>query len=410
MAHLRGGGEYGEAWHRAGMLGRQAERRSTTSSRRPSGSSAEGHAAPERLAILGGSNGGLLVGAALTQRPELFRAVVCQVPLLDMVRYHRFRIARLWIPEYGSPEDPEAFRWLLAYSPYHHVRDGTPYPAVLLTAGESDSRVDPMHARKMAARLQAATSSGRPVLLRVERRAGHGQGKPTSQGRAGMDRRVGVPALRAGDGVSGRLLLAAALTAAEPAPRGHVVAGLIARDEETRRAIAATEGARLPRRARLDLLVTKSRYRLDVRRGETLVKVYPVAFGGDPVGRKTRAGDGATPEGRYVLMPHHASPGFGPCFYITYPNEEDARRERAEGRLDTAALQRISSALRHGRRPPSDTPLGGLILLHGTRLRSLPALTATNWTDGCIAMENADVDELLAAFSPNDRPVLTIVP
>jgi prolyl oligopeptidase len=137
--------------------------------------------ARERLAILGGSNGGLLVGAALTQRPELFRAVVCQVPLLDMLRYHLFRIARLWIPEYGSPEDPEAFRCLHAYSPYHRVRDGVAYPAVLITTGESDSRVDPMHARKMAARLQAATSSGRPVLLRVEGRAGHGQGKPLSK-------------------------------------------------------------------------------------------------------------------------------------------------------------------------------------------------------------------------------------
>jgi prolyl oligopeptidase len=121
------------------------------------------------------------MGAALTQRPELFRAAVVQVPLLDMLRYHRFRIARLWIPEYGDPDDPEAFRWLHAYSPYHRVRDGTAYPAVLLTTGESDSRVDPMHARKMAARLQAATSSGRPVLLRVETRAGHGQGKPLAK-------------------------------------------------------------------------------------------------------------------------------------------------------------------------------------------------------------------------------------
>jgi prolyl oligopeptidase len=180
VAHLRGGGEYGEEWHRAGMLGNKqnvfddfiavAEWLRS-----------EGHVAADRLAILGGSNGGLLVGAALTQRPELFRAVVCQVPLLDMLRYHRFRIARLWIPEYGSPDDPVAFRWLIAYSPYHRVRDGAAYPAVLLTAGESDSRVDPMHARKMAARLQAASGSGRPILLRVEGRAGHGQGKPTSK-------------------------------------------------------------------------------------------------------------------------------------------------------------------------------------------------------------------------------------
>ena len=104
------------------------------------------------------------MGAALTQRPELFRAVVCGVPLLDMLRYHRFRIAALWIPEYGSPDDPEAFRWLAAYSPYHHVRDGVAYPAVLFHTAASDTRVDPMHARKMTARLQAArlTVASRP--------------------------------------------------------------------------------------------------------------------------------------------------------------------------------------------------------------------------------------------------------
>jgi prolyl oligopeptidase len=177
VAHLRGGAEYGEDWHRAGMLARKqntfddfiavAEHLV-----------AVGHVAPRRLAIEGGSNGGLLVGAALTQRPELFRAAVCQVPLLDMLRYHRFRIARLWIPEYGCADDPEAFEWLRAYSPYHHVRAGVAYPAVLLTAGDEDSRVDALHARKMAARLQAASSSGQPVLLRLELRAGHGQGKP----------------------------------------------------------------------------------------------------------------------------------------------------------------------------------------------------------------------------------------
>ena len=118
------------------------------------------------------------MGAALTQRPELFRAVVCGVPLLDMLRYHHFRIAALWIPEYGSPEDPEAFRWLAAYSPYHHVRDGVAYPAVLLHTAASDTRVDAMHARKMTARLQAAHRKGRPVLLRLESHAGHGAGKP----------------------------------------------------------------------------------------------------------------------------------------------------------------------------------------------------------------------------------------
>ncbi len=132
----------------------------------------------EHLAIQGGSNGGLLVGAALTQRPDLFKAVVCQVPLLDMLRYHKFLIARLWIPEYGSADDPEQFKWLAAYSPYQKVKKGAEYPAVLLTTAAADSRVDPMHARKMAARLQAATASPRPILLRQETRAGHGQGRP----------------------------------------------------------------------------------------------------------------------------------------------------------------------------------------------------------------------------------------
>jgi prolyl oligopeptidase len=180
VAHLRGGGEYGEDWHRQGML---AHKQNVFDDFLAAADFLvqEGHAARDRLAIMGGSNGGLLVGAAVTQRPGFFRAVVCQVPLLDMVRYHLFRIARLWIPEYGSADDPEAFRWLYAYSPYHHVRDGTPYPAVLLTTGESDSRVDPLHARKMAARLQAATSSSHPILLRIEARAGHGQGKPLSK-------------------------------------------------------------------------------------------------------------------------------------------------------------------------------------------------------------------------------------
>jgi prolyl oligopeptidase len=180
VAHLRGGGEYGEEWHRAGML----DKKQNVFDDFLAAAElliANGHAAKDRLAIMGGSNGGLLVGAALTQRPELFRAVVSQVPLLDMLRYHHFRIARLWIPEYGDPDTPEAFHWLHAYSPSHQVVDARAYPAVPLTAGESDRRVHPMHARKMAARLQAASSSGRPVLLRQETRAGHGQGKPVSK-------------------------------------------------------------------------------------------------------------------------------------------------------------------------------------------------------------------------------------
>lgn len=180
IPNLRGGGEYGEAWHQGGMLG---NKQNTFDDFIAAAEwlIRERYTSSDRLAIAGGSNGGLLIGAVLTQRPELIRAAVIQVPLLDMLRYHRFRIARLWIPEYGSAEDPEQFRWLRAYSPYHHVRDGVPYPAVLLATAEADTRVDPLHARKMAARLQAASSSDGPVLLRLESQAGHGAGKPVSK-------------------------------------------------------------------------------------------------------------------------------------------------------------------------------------------------------------------------------------
>ncbi len=181
IANLRGGSEYGEEWHKAGMRRQETDRlrrlprcrgmadRQVSTRRRTSS------------LIQGGSNGGLLMGAALTQRPDLFKVVVCQVPLLDMLRYHQFLIARLWIPEYGSSDDAEQFKWLHAYSPYHHVKDGTAYPATLLTAAESDTRVDALHARKMTARLQAATSSEAPILLRLETKAGHGAGKPRAK-------------------------------------------------------------------------------------------------------------------------------------------------------------------------------------------------------------------------------------
>jgi len=180
VPNIRGGGEYGEGWHQAGIL---ANKQNSFDDFITAAEwlIRERYTRPQRLAVAGGSNGGLLMGAALTQRPELFRAVLIQVPLLDMLRYHRFLIARLWIPEYGSAEDPEQFRWLRAYSPYHHVQPGVAYPAVLLATAESDTRVDPMHARKMAARLQAATSAERPVLLRLEAKAGHGAGKPLSK-------------------------------------------------------------------------------------------------------------------------------------------------------------------------------------------------------------------------------------
>jgi prolyl oligopeptidase len=178
-AVLRGGGELGEAWHRAGMLERKqnvfddfiacAE-----------GLVRAGVSHPDKVAIMGGSNGGLLVAAAITQRPELYRAAMCFVPLTDMLRYHRFRIGKLWIPEYGCADDPVQFAYLYAYSPYHHVMDGVSYPAMMITTAEADSRVDPMHARKLAARLQEA-SGARPILLRVERKAGHGAGKPLAK-------------------------------------------------------------------------------------------------------------------------------------------------------------------------------------------------------------------------------------
>jgi len=177
---LRGGGEFGEEWHRAGMLANKQNVFDDFIA------AAEwlirnGYTRPSRLAIRGGSNGGLLVGAALTQRPELFQAVECAYPLLDMLRYQKFLVAKFWVPEYGSSEDPQQFKYLYAYSPYQHVKPGTKYPAVLLITGDSDTRVDPLHARKMTARLQAATSSGRPVLLHYDTRAGHSGGTPISK-------------------------------------------------------------------------------------------------------------------------------------------------------------------------------------------------------------------------------------
>jgi len=180
IANLRGGSEYGEDWHRAGML--QNKQNVFDDFLAAADYLVEaGYTCPQRLGIAGGSNGGLLVGAALTQRPGGFRAVACGVPLLDMIRYHRFLIGALWIPEYGSPDDPEQFQWLHAYSPYHRVVRGEAYPAVLLHTAAADSRVDPMHARKMAALLQAASWPGRPVLLRLESQAGHGAGKPVTR-------------------------------------------------------------------------------------------------------------------------------------------------------------------------------------------------------------------------------------
>src|SRR5205807_1005458 len=179
VAVLRGGSEFGEPWHRAGML--EAKQNTfddfIAAAEWLNGS---GLSSPSQLGIWGRSNGGLLVGAAMTQRPELFGAVVCQVPLLDMVRYERSRIAELWNREYGTAADPEAFRWLHAYSPYHQVRAEARYPPLLLLTGEDDARVDPSHAFKFAALMQAAHPESL-TLLRVEERAGHGQGKPVTK-------------------------------------------------------------------------------------------------------------------------------------------------------------------------------------------------------------------------------------
>jgi len=184
VANLRGGAEFGEDWHRAGMLDKKqnvfddmigaAEHLI-----------AEKYTDKSHLAIQGGSNGGLLMGAMITQRPDLFRAVICQVPLLDMLRYQNFQIAKLWIPEYGSSDDPAQFKWLYAYSPYQHVKAGAEYPAILFMTADTDTRVDPMHAKKMAALMQAEAKNGesktRPILLRIESKAGHGAGKPVTK-------------------------------------------------------------------------------------------------------------------------------------------------------------------------------------------------------------------------------------
>ncbi|WP_433506779.1 prolyl oligopeptidase family serine peptidase [Pseudonocardia halophobica] len=176
LVGLRGGSEEGEAWH---LAGNRANKQNVFDDFHAAGEAlvAAGTTTPVQLGIQGGSNGGLLVGAALTQRPDLYAAVVCSAPLLDMVRYELFSLGRTWNDEYGTADDPEQLGWLLSYSPYHHVREGVAYPATLFTVFESDTRVDPLHARKMCAALQHATTGdllGRPVLLRRETDVGHG--------------------------------------------------------------------------------------------------------------------------------------------------------------------------------------------------------------------------------------------
>ena len=179
-AGIRGGDEYGDRWHRQGMLGSKQNTFDDFVAV-TEWLIAEKYTKPSRLAMWGGSNGGLTVGAVLTQRPDLYAASIAQVPLLDMLRYHRFLIGRAWIPEYGDPDQADDFRWLLAYSPYHNVRHGVNLPPTLVTAGEYDSRVDPVHAKKFVAAVQSNPGQVSPFLLYVDYDSGHGYGKPRAK-------------------------------------------------------------------------------------------------------------------------------------------------------------------------------------------------------------------------------------
>ncbi len=180
VANLRGGGEYGRAWHDGGRLAvKQNVFDDFCACARWLESS--GWSRPGRIAIHGGSNGGLLVGACLTQHPELFGACVAAVGVLDMLRFHRFTVGRSWIADYGDPDNPDQYRWLRAYSPLHNLRVGQRYPATLLTTGDHDDRVVPGHSFKFAAALQAAQGGEAPVLIRIETSAGHGFGKPLAK-------------------------------------------------------------------------------------------------------------------------------------------------------------------------------------------------------------------------------------
>jgi prolyl oligopeptidase len=178
--NLRGGGEFGEAWHQAGMM----EKKQNVFDDFIGAAEwliANHYTNSSKLAIEGTSNGGLLMGAMMTQRPDLFRAIVCGYPLLDMLRFQKFMKGSFWVPEYGSADDPEQFKYILKYSPYQNVKDGTAYPAVLFITGDGDTRVAPLHARKMAARLQAANNGPHPILLLYDTKSGHSGGRPLSK-------------------------------------------------------------------------------------------------------------------------------------------------------------------------------------------------------------------------------------
>ena len=180
VANLRGGGEYGEEWHQAGT---RLQKQNVFDDFIAAAEYLieEKYTRPEKLAIFGGSNGGLLVGAVVNQRPELFGAAIPAVGVMDMLRFHQFTAGRFWVDDYGSSDDPEEFKALLAYSPYHNVKAGTKYPAVLITTADTDDRVVPGHSFKYAAAIQAAQAGDAPVLIRIETRAGHGAGVPTAK-------------------------------------------------------------------------------------------------------------------------------------------------------------------------------------------------------------------------------------
>ncbi len=178
LANIRGGGEYGDDWHKAGT---KLQKQNVFDDFIAAGEYlvAERYTRPEKLAVMGGSNGGLLVGAVVNQRPDLFAAGLPSVGVMDMLRFHQFTAGRFWTDDYGSADNPEEFKALLAYSPYHNLKDGTEYPAILVTTADTDDRVVPGHSFKYAARLQEAQAGKAPVMIRVETRAGHGSGKPT---------------------------------------------------------------------------------------------------------------------------------------------------------------------------------------------------------------------------------------
>ncbi len=178
LANIRGGGEYGDDWHKAGT---KLQKQNVFDDFIAAAEYliAERYTRPEKLAVMGGSNGGLLVGAVVNQRPDLFAAAIPAVGVMDMLRFHQFTAGRFWTDDYGSADNPDEFKALLAYSPYHNLKDGTGYPAVMVVTADTDDRVVPGHSFKYAARLQVAQAGSAPVMIRIETRAGHGSGKPT---------------------------------------------------------------------------------------------------------------------------------------------------------------------------------------------------------------------------------------